>query len=604
MDEFITDTENMTLRYALTGNGYRKYTFDPIRNRPSSRYITEDKFIINSEARTLERADFYTELYTMDRHELEHLIELGEFSDVLTEDSDFGLKVSGTAEPTDVDREIIVQTNDTLGFQNGTTSIDKFQLREHHCYLKLPEPFNEGTKRALPYIVTTEEGSEKILSIRRNWKETDSLKLKRVWYSHYKLIPGLGFHGLGYIHILGNFQFALTQIMRSLIDSGQFSNLQGGFRAKGIRFTKDASIPLKFGEFREIDTGSRPIKDVLMPLQFNEPSQVLERLLGMLDGRAQKFADSTEQVIADSTNYGPVGTTIALLEASTKFTNGILKRFHNSLKEEFKILYALDYDVLDETQDFFIKGNKFKVERNDFSGMVDVMPAADPNLSSSSHRIAMAQTKLQAAQQAPDIHNLRAAYTEFYLQIGMEKEEIDKLLPPEESAVQLDPLSDIHALANGKPIKAFAGQDHEAHIKFKEAFINDPKAGGSQYAQSIIPLLQANISEHMLMAYTERMSAAIEQETGIAPSLEELQSGKAQENPGMDVAMANAAELLGAFHAEENLKEQAKLNDPATILALSEDRNSKTKAEELQHRKHKDYVDALNDDRKLTLHTY
>lgn len=601
MDEFIADTESMALRYALTGNAYRKYFFDPIRNRPSSKYVHEDKFIINSDSRTLSRSDFYTELYTIDRHELEQLIELGEFSDVLSEEGTFGITLDGSATPTELDREIIVKTGDPLGFINGTTGKDKFQMREHHCYLTLPEPYNEGLKRALPYIVTVEEGTLKVLSIRRNWKETDPLKLKRIWFSHYKLIPGLGFHGLGYIHILGNFQFALTQILRSLIDSGQFSNLQGGFRSKGIRFTKDANLPLKFGEFREIDTGSRAIKDVLMPLQFNEPSQVLERIVSWLDGRAQKFADSTEQVIADSTNYGPVGTTVALLEASTKFTNGILKRFYNSLKEEFKILYALNYDVIDDTEDFFIKGNKFNVQREDFSGMVDVLPSADPNLSSSAHRIAVAQTKLSAAQQAPDIHDLRAAYTEFYLQIGMEKEEIDKLLPPQEQAKPLDPLSDIHALANGKPIKAFPGQDHDAHIKFKEAFISDPKAGGSQYAQSIIPLLQANLAEHVLMQYTERMAALLEQETGIAPNLEQMQQGTSPEDPAMAVAMAKASELLAAFNAEENLKQQAAMNDPATILALSEDRNSRTKEADLVHRKHMNYVEALNDDRKLAL---
>lgn len=600
MEEFISDTENMSLRYALTGNAYRKYFFDPIRNRSSSRYIHEDKFIINSEARTLERADFYTELYTLDRHELEHLIELGEFKDVLQDETVFGVNLQGNARPTEVDKEIIVSTGDPLGFTNSAVTADKFQLREHHCYLKLPEPFNEGLKRALPYIVTVEENTQKVLSIRRNWKETDPLKLKRVWYAHYKLIPGLGFHGLGYLHILGNFQFALTQIIRSLIDSGQFSNLQGGFRAKGIRFTKDSTIPLKFGEYREIDTGSRPIKDVLMPLQFNEPSQVLERIVSWLDGRAQKFADATEQVIADSTNYGPVGTTVALLEASTKFTNGILKRFYNSLKEEFKILYALNFDVLDETQDFFIKGNKFNVTREDFSGAVDVQPSADPNLSSSAHRIAVAQTKLSAAQQAPDIHDLRSAYMEFYLQIGMEKDEIDKLLPPKEEAKPLDPLSDIHALASGKPIKAFPGQNHEAHIKFKEAFIGDPKAGASSYAASIIPLLQANIAEHLLMQYTERMTAIMEQQ-GVPIDLNAIGQGSAQEDPAIDFAIAQAGELLAAFNAEENLKEQAKLNDPATILALSEDRNSRTKEADLEHRKHMDYLEALNADRKLDL---
>lgn len=596
MNEFVADTEKLSFRYSLTGNAYRKYYFDPIQNRPRTKYLTEDKFIINSDASTIADTDFHTELFTLDRHEFEHLGELGEYANVDEYEYDDGFLLegdvvsaiapNGNATPTEVDAAIIVEgTGDSMGSDNGARNTSKFQLREHHCYLKLPAPYNDGSNRALPYIVTVEDGRNKVLAIRRNWKTEDPLKLKRTWYAHYQLIPGLGFHGMGYIHILGNFQFALTSILRSLIDSGQFSNLQGGFRAKGVRFTRDSEMPIKFGEFREIDTGTKSIKDVLYPLDFKEPSQVLERIVQFLDGRAQKFADTTEQVLADSTNYGPVGTTVALLEASTKFTSGILKRFYNGLKQEFQILHDLNYDVLDETQDFFLKGQAFTVRQEDFSGKVDIMPAADPNLSSSAHRIAVAQTKLAAAQQAPDYHDLREAYHQFYSQIGMEPEEIDKLLPPPNEAQPLDPLSDIVALSQGKPIKAFEGQDHESHIAFKTAFLEDPKGGAQPTAANIIPLVQANIAEHATMLYVRDLGGQMQ-----------LQGGEVS-----DAAMAQAAQEIKNFHEQQAFEEGMQARDPATMLAQSELENAETRKEELDHKKEMDHGKLITENRKLDL---
>lgn len=593
MKEFIPETEKMTLRYALTGNAYRKYYFDPIQNRPRSKYVTEDKFIINTDCTTVEDADFYTELISYNRHELEHLSELNYYSNIDSleygfdnEDILSDVAKSGGSEASEIDKTIIEDgTGDSMGGLYGSYNPNKYTIREHHCYLKLPAPYNDGTDRALPYIVSIEDSKNAVLAIRRNWKIEDPQKLKRCWYSHYKLIPGLGFHGMGYIHILGNFQFALTSIYRSLIDAGQFANMQGGFRAKGIRFTRDSNMPIRFGEFREIDTGTKAIKDVLMPLNFKEPSQVLERIGQFLDARAQKFADSTEQVIADSTNYGPVGTTVALLEASTKFTSGILKRFYNSLKDEFKILHDLNGDVLDETYDFYLKGEQFTVKQEDFNGSVDVYPAADPNLSSSAHRIAVAQTKIAAAQQAPDFHNMREVYKEFYAQIGMEPEEIEKLLPSPQQAVPQDPLSDIVALSQGQPIKAFEGQDHEAHIAFKTAFLEDPKGGAQPLAQALVPLLQANIAEHALMIYLRDIAAQMQ-----------LQ-GQGQDAP----AMALAAQKLKDFHANQAFEEALASNDPAAMLAQSELENAQTRKEELAHKMEMDIAKMQTENRKIDL---
>lgn len=609
MKEYIPETEKLAFRYGLTGNAFRKYYFDPIRQRCKTRYLTEDKFVINSAHTTLEDADFYTELLDINSHEFEHLVELGEYKDLNKEYDEDGLVIGGLNDvsndlnteesglrqvnlPFSPGHDPMTEFEDEINHQMGETfghssiGSNNFVMREYHCYLKLPSPFNDGVERSLPYVVTAEDSTGQIVSIRRNWKNTDALMLKRVWYSHYKLIPGLGFHGLGYIHILGNFQFALTQILRSLIDSGQFANLQGGFVAKGIRFTADRNRPLKLGEYRELDTGGRPIKDALMPMQWKEPSQVLERLISFLDARAGKFADTTDQVLADSTNYGPVGTTVALLEAATKFTSGILKRFYNSLKDEFRILHDLNYDTIEDQEDFYVKGERMIVKRDDFSGILDLMPAADPNLSSSSHRIAVAQTKLSAAQQAPNIHDMREAYREFYAQMGEEPESIERRLPNPEQAQELDPVSDIIAASQGKPIKAFPGQNHQAHIDFKSAFLADPKGGGQELAAALVPIIEANIKEHALMLYLDGLKGVIDTENGGSSDA---------------ASQANAAIRLQQLHKAETLTEGLEAGDPATMLAMAELKKANLDEKELEHKKEIDYGKLAAEDRRLTL---
>lgn len=586
MEEFIPETEKLALRYSLTGNAYRKYFFDARLNRLRSKFIPEDKFVINSNATTIRDADFYTEVIPVDEYEYESLVASGEIIDVFEGDS-FGSVVTTENRASDIEAEITNQTGDTLGYLTGGTSRpDKITFLEHHVYRKLPNPFNDGEQIALPYVVTRELSTNKIVSVRRNWQEQDADRKKLVWHTHYSLIPGLGFHGLGYIHILGNFQFALTQIMRSLIDAGQFANLQAGFRAKGVRFTKDANVPLRLGEWREIETNGKAIAETLYQVPTREPSQVLHQMFNDLDIKAQKFADSAEQVIADSTNYGPVGTTIALLEASTKFFSGILKRFYHSLTEEFRILYRLNADMLDTDSEYYYKGSEFSISRMDFDPGIDVTPKADPNISSSSHRIALAQTKLSAAQQAPDIHNLREAYTEFYLSLGMEKEEVDRLLPPQEEAQPLDPLSDIIAVSSGKPIKAFEGQDHDAHIRFKKAFLEDPLGGASPEAGRIVPLVQANIAEHMLLRYMTRVKGAMV---------------SSDANAGSELALAEAAELAAKVNTLQNNMDLMEAKDPAALLALAEQKNAATREEELQHKKNVDFLKLQAEQDKINL---
>lgn len=585
MSEFIPETESLTFRFALTGNGYRKYFYTPIGNRIKTKYITENNFIINSSQTTIKDADFYTEKYTISKHEIQKLIQSGDFVDIFEDEDMFKRTITITTETNDIVTEIASQTGDAQGLGEGeSTLVDRFSMREHHCYFEFASPFNDGEERAIPYVVTVEESTNRICSIRRNWMKGDPNKEKQVWFAHYKLIPGLGFHGLGYIHILGNFQFALTCMMRTIIDAGQFSTLQGGFRAKGIRIAKDGGVgALRMGEFREIDTHGKNIQDVIYPLQFKEPSAVLQAMFSILDGRVQKFADSSEQVISDSTNYGPVGTTMALLEASAKFMSGILKRFYNSLTEEFRILYRLNAMLVDQEQSYYAKGEENTIGPQDFMGNVEIVPQADPNISSSAHRIALAQTKLQAAQQAPDIHNLREAHREFYAALGMEEDEIDRLLPPPEEAQPQDPLTDIISASAGKPIKAFEGQDHDAHIRFKTAFLEDPQAGGSPIAASIVPLIQANIAEHTLLKYVARVKGAMQVVD--------------QQAIGAEMAQAQAAELAAKVNTLENNENLLEAKDPAMLLALAEQENAAVRRGELEHKKAFDAIKLLQNKR-------
>lgn len=576
MPEYMDETEQMVLRMLLTGNTFRKYSYDVINDRPKAYFLAEDRFIINSTAKTIHNADFHTEIISMPRHTYEGMILAGVFKgdgrarggSLHSVEDDAEENFLG-AKSTETEQAIADATGDAQGYEHDVISEDNIELLEHHCYLELEENL-VGEDRLLPYVVIKDAQTLKIKSIRRNWKKNDAKKTKRNWYAHYKMLPGLGFYGLGYLHLLGNFQFALTQIVRSLIDAGQFTNLQGGFRAKGVRWTKESRIPIRPGEFREIETQQRPISEVIYPLNFKEPSQVLYALFEFLDGRAQKFADASEQIIADSTNYGPVGTTVALLEASTKFMSGILKRFYGSLKDEFRILYELNYDTLDDQMTFFVKGETFKVQRDYFAGSVDVVPSADPNMSSTAHRLSISNTKLQAALQSPQIHSLPAAYRDFYSNLGMEAEEIDVLIPKPEEAQQLDPMSDIIAASQGKPIKAFNGQNHEAHIAFKTAFLNDPQGGKNPLLQAVIPAIQANISEHQLMTYVERMNVAMQNTDPQAM--------------GMEQAVAQAAQALQGLHQiEANMGALAK-GDPTTLLAVAEVQKAETQAKDVEYK--------------------
>ena len=336
-----------------------------------------------------------------------------------------------------------------------------------------------------------------------------------MFFTHYRFVPGFGFYGLGLIHFLGNLTMSATAAMRNLIDAGQFANLPGGFKAKGVRIVGD-NDPVAPGEFKEVEATGMDLTKSIVPLPYKEPSGTLFQMLQFVAAAGQKFADTTEQVISEGSNYGPVGTTMALLEASSKFFSAIHKRLHKSQKDEFKILARIDYESLPDEYPYDVPGVTEKIFKYDFDGRVDVLPVSDPNIPSSAHRLMMTQMAVQMAQTAPPgMFNMEELNRTLLNAANIPN--LDRILPKKPEPQPLDPVTDIEAATKGLPIKAFAGQNHDAHIQVKTMFLQDPANGGNPMMQRIAPVLQANIQEHIVMKYEEQVNGLTRQMMAEAP---------------------------------------------------------------------------------------
>tara|TARA_R110002012_G_scaffold627_2_gene2848 strand:- start:346 stop:1758 length:1413 start_codon:yes stop_codon:yes gene_type:complete len=326
-----------------------------------------------------------------------------------------------------------------------------------------------------------------------------------------------------------------TAAMRSLIDAGQFANLPGGFKAKGVRMVGD-NDPIAPGEFKEVEATGVDLSKAIIPLPYKEPSSTLFQMLNFVANAGQKFADSTEQVISDAASYGPVGTTMALLEASSKFFTAIHKRLHKSQKDEFRILARIDYDYLPEEYPYDVPYEDRSIFKQDFDGRIDIIPVSDPNIPSNAHRMMMANMALQMAQQSPPgMFNLEALNRTILNASNMPN--VDEILPPKIEPQPLDPVSDIMAATKGIPIAAFPGQSHDAHIQVKMAYLQDPMNGANPIMQRITPILQANIQEHSVMKYQEQM-------VGVSEQLLAKTSPTTQNASTIEMAMAEAAKQV------------------------------------------------------------
>ena len=560
MDEYFDEMETLLFYLPIVGSGFKKTYYDQTLDRPVSKFVPVDQFITNYYTSSLKTSPCYTHVITRTLNDIKKDIANGLYRDV-------DLKNFGRTEYTQLQSSIDDQTG-----VHAASDDEVMTLLEQYCYEEIDEDSEYDSKSgiALPYVITVEAETGAVLSIRRNWKDDDETKSANCPFTHYKFVPGMGFYGLGYIHLLGNLQMSLTAVMRSLIDSGSFANLQGGFVDKRLRIRSNDG-PIAPGEFKEVEAGGIDLEKAFKLLPFKEPSPTLLQMYQFVEERAQKFADSTEQVIADSTNYGPVGTTMALLEASTKFFSGVHKRLHKAQKHEFSLLAALNYEFLEDSVTFEAVGKSFNVTRDDYDGRVDVVPVSDPNMGSQAQKLSQAQAIYQAAIQMPQIHDMKAISRYYYSSIGVDEVLVDKFVTLDEQPQELDPLSDISMAQQGKPIKAFPTQDHQAHIQVKSAFLQDPQSGANPMMAAIAPIIQANIQEHQILQFQK----SIQGTTGQAQSPDPLVAQAAQqvsqtnqrlaelEAQGPDTARAKLAEAEVQRAMNESIKLQSDLDQQA-----------------------------------------
>ena len=571
MPEYFDEFERMLFHLPLIGSAFKKVYYDANLKRPVSAFIPIDQFYISYYSSNLRSADRYTHVIYRSPVDLAKDIRTGIYKDVELPDAH-------NPNPTSFSSKM----DTILGLSPTEDNDPQYTLLEQHCYLEIEEDY------ALPYIVTIEEQSQQILSIRRNYKKDDKNQEKISHFVHYRFVPGFGFYGFGLMHFLGNLTMTATAAMRSLVDAGQFANLPGGFKARGVRIVGD-NDPISPGEFKEVEATGTDLSKAIVPLPYKEPSSTLFQMLGFVTAAGQKFADSTEQIVSDAASYGPVGTTMALLEASSKFFSSIHKRLHKSQRDEFKILARIDYEYLPSEYPYEIPFAEKSVFKKDFDGRIDIIPVSDPNIPSNAHRMMISQMALQMAQQSPPgMFNIEALNRTILNAANMPN--LEEILPPKQEPKPMDPVSDIMAATKGIPISAFPGQNHDAHIQTKMAYLQDPQNGANPIMQRVRPILEANIQEHSVMKYQEQVNGVARQ------ALQQLPPEQAQSPAAAEMVMAQAAQqVLNANQA------MGQAQSPEQQLVALKQAEVGLKEKELQMEQAKLSVESTLDAQKLQL---
>ena len=496
MEEYTPEFDQMLFYLPLAGSTFKKVYYDEGLDRAVCKFIPAENLIVPYEANDLETCPNITHVVRMSLNDLRKKQLSGFYRDI-------------PVIPAQDDTDSVSAEMDSI---NGTqpSNIDyDCTLLECHVDLDLPgfeetDEDGEATGIKIPYIVTVSEDNGQVLSIRRNYREEDELKRKIQYFIHYKFLPGFGFYGLGLIHTIGGLSRTATAALRQLIDAGTLSNLPAGFKARGLRI-RDDNEPLQPGEFRDVDAPGGAIRDSLMALPFKGPDQTLFQLLGFVVEAAQRFATITDLKVGDSNPNAPVGSTIAMLEQGTRVMSAIHKRLHYAMRVEFKLLSRVMSDYLPENYPYSVVGADQSVKRLDFDNQVGILPVSNPNTFSQAQRIAIAQTELQLAMQAPEIHNIPEVYRRMYEAIGVR--DVDKILVSHttDKAEPRDPAQENIDAMEGVPLKVFKGQDHQAHITAHLIFGSSPMIA---QMPKLAMDLQKHIMEHVRVQAEEKAEAA------------------------------------------------------------------------------------------------
>jgi hypothetical protein len=496
MPEYRPEHERMLYNLGLAGAAFKKVYFDPSIGRQIAVFIPAEDLVIPygaSNARTAERV---THVMRKTKNDIKKLQVAGFYRDV-----DLG-------EPVMFHSDIEKQKAEDQGF--SLTEDDRYQILEICVDHDMPG-YEDEDGIALPYVVTIDRSTAKILAIRRNWDETDPLKLRRQHFVQYTYVPGFGVYGLGLIHIIGGYARAGTALIRQLIDAGTLSNLPGGLKSRGLRIKGD-DTPIAPGEFRDVDVPSGSVRDNIMALPYKEPSQVLAALLDKITDEARRLGSIADMKVSDMSANAPVGTTLAILERQLKTMSAVQARVHYSMKEEFKLLKAIIRDNTPGEYEYTPNGGNRKAKQEDYD-MVDVIPVSDPNSATMAQRIMQYQAIIQLSAQAPQIYDLPQLHRQMIEVLGVKN--ADKLVPVEDDMKPRDPVSENMAFLNGKPTKAFIYQDHDAHIAVHMAMMQDPllmaQIGQNPQAQKMQAEIMAHISEHLAFSYRKK----VEEQLGV-----------------------------------------------------------------------------------------
>ena len=496
MPEYRPEHEKMLWSLALAGSAFKKVYYDPGLARQVSMFVPAEDIVVPYGASDLRSAERITQIMRKTKNDVKKLQHAGMWRDI-----DLG-------EPSSVIDDVEKRKAEEQGM--SATMDDRYRILEMCVELDLAgfEDVDENgpTGIALPYIVTMDKGTSRILAIRRNWYEGDPLKLKRMHYTHYIYIPGFGFYGFGLIHLVGGFAKSGTSLIRQLVDAGTLSNLPGGLKSRGLRVKGD-DTPIAPGEFRDVDVPSGSIKDNILPLPYKEPSQVLYQLLQTIVEEGRRFAATADMQISDLSANTPVGTTLAVLERTLKVMSAVQARLHYSMRQEFKLLAAIIRDYLPANYSYEVDAPLGKAAKQADYDNVDVIPVSDPNATTLAQRVTQYQAVLQLAATAPQIYNIPELHKRMLTVLGIK--EIEKLIPATNDMDPQDPVSENMALINMKPVKAFVYQDHEAHIAVHTAALQDPmlrqQMQQNPMAQQMLAAAMAHINEHLAFEYRRRL---------------------------------------------------------------------------------------------------
>jgi hypothetical protein len=588
MVEYRPEHERMLWGLGLAGNAFKKVYFDPSLGRQVSMYVAAEDVVVPYGASSLEVAERVTHVMRKTPNELKKLQASGFYRDIDLPD------------PVNSMDEVEQKISEQLGFRAETD--DRYKLLEMHVDIVIEDDKYRDKEEndlgiALPYVITIDKETETVLSIRRNWNPDDKKKLKRNHFVHYSYVPGFGFYAFGLIHLIGAFAKSGTSLIRQLVDAGTLSNLPGGFKTKGLRVKGD-DTPISPAEWRDVDVASGTMRDNIMPLPYKEPSQVLYSLLGTIVDEGRRFAGMADMKVSDMSAQAPVGTTLAILERTLKMMSAVQARVHYAMKREFQLLKGIIRDYTPDTYSYEPEEGGRRAKKSDYDN-VEVIPVSDPNAATMAQKIVQYQAVIQLAQGAPQIYDLPYLHRQMLEVLGIKNAE--KLVPLKDGddMKPRDPVSENMDVINGKPVKAFIYQDHEAHIAVHTSALQDPKLmqlmGQNPNAQSMMASMQAHIAEHLAFEYRRQ----VEEQAGVP-----LPPPNAEMDENTEVAIsrlaAQASQQLLQKNQAEAAQQQAQQMAQDPIIQMQQ-QELEIKKGELELKRQKLQIDAAEKQDRLEL---